>query len=217
MIKGLIFDMDDTLVDSLRVHRAAFKQALKNHKADISKIPEEVEATFPGRKGIEIAKYMVEYFSLDITPEALVKERNELVEESLKKVKPMPGFYKLMSFLNKKTIKFALASSGTRAHIKTTLKAVNIENSFDAIVSGDEVHKSKPEPDIFLLAAKKLNLNPEECAVIEDAFSGIRAAKKAGMKAIGIYHKQPVTKQDLSEADVILDNLGEIEEKIKEL
>jgi HAD superfamily hydrolase (TIGR01509 family) len=160
---------------------------------------------------------MVEYFSLDITPEALVKERNELVEESLTKVKPMPGFHKLMSFLNKKTIKFALASSGTRAHIKTTLKAVNIENSFDAIVSGDEVHKSKPEPDIFLLAAKKLNLNPEECAVIEDAFSGIRAAKKAGMKAIGIYHKQPVTKQDLSEADAILDNLGEIEEKIKEL
>lgn len=92
--------------------------------------------------------------------------------------------------------------------IELVVKKLGIDNCFEVLVSGDYVKNSKPAPDIFLYAADKLKVKPHECVVIEDSYNGVHGAKKAGMKVIGF--KNPNSgNQDLSEADFIIDSLGE--------
>jgi HAD superfamily hydrolase (TIGR01509 family) len=217
MIKAIIFDMDDTLVDSIRIHKKSFGEALKKYSADIEKIPKEIEQHLPGKKGIEVAKIFQQYFSINETPEKIHDERNKILFGLLKNIKPMPGYEKLLQYLKKTDLKIALASSGTKKHINETLKNLEIKKFLKVITSGEEVSKGKPEPDIFLLTAKKLKIKTSECIVVEDAISGVKAGKTAGMKVIGIPHKNPSVKQNLSEADIIINNLGEIEKTIKKL
>ncbi len=92
--------------------------------------------------------------------------------------------------------------------IKLVVKKLAIDNCFEVLVSGDYVENSKPSPDIFLYTAAKLKVKPYECVVIEDSYNGVHGAKKAGMTVIGF--KNPNSgNQDLSEADFIVDSLGE--------
>ena len=94
----------------------------------------------------------------------------------------------------------AIASSSPRLFIEAVVEKIGIQQYFTIIVSGEEVERSKPEPDIFLKAARLLNVNPFECLVVEDSKSGTIAAKKAGMKCIG-YLNLNSGEQDLSQAD----------------
>jgi beta-phosphoglucomutase-like phosphatase (HAD superfamily) len=102
----------------------------------------------------------------------------------------------------------ALATSSRKMKMKLVMEKLDFLQYFDAIVTGEEVHHSKPAPDIFLLAAKKLDLSTQDCLVIEDAASGVTAAKSAGMKCIAITttHKE----EDLEHADLIIHSFKEI-------
>ena len=97
------------------------------------------------------------------------------------------------------------------------LKKFKMEDLFNVIVNGDEVKHGKPNPEIFSIAVKKLNLPPEQCVVIEDATNGIIAAKKLGTKTIGIVNTKFKSNQDLSMADVVIDTLADIEKTVKNL
>ena len=107
-------------------------------------------------------------------------------------------------------IPIAIASSSPREFIEAVVKKIGIDQYFKILVSGEEIERSKPEPDIFLKAATLLNVSPTECLVVEDSKSGTIAAKKAGMKCIG-YQNVNSGNQDLSNADFIVNDIKEID------
>ena len=123
--------------------------------------------------------------------------------------KPVPGVTELLERLREMEIPMAIASSSPRQFIEAVIEKIGIKQYFTEWLSGEEAEHSKPEPDIFLKVAGLLNVEPDECIVIEDSTSGIIAAKKAGMRCIG-YRNVNSGNQDLSEADMIVNKIEEI-------
>jgi beta-phosphoglucomutase len=151
------------------------------------------------------AKHKVPY-SID----ELVKLTNDLtipVFKNMEKMEPMPGVVNLLDKLKSRKIPLALASSSFPEVIEIVLDKTGLRDYFDEIVNSRMVGKSKPAPDIFLLAAQKLNVSPEKCIVIEDSTNGITAAKSAGMFCIA-YNGPGSEHQDQSQADFIIQDYG---------
>lgn len=162
------------------------------------------------KRTIEIYK---EEFSFNESVEELMEERERRFFKLLdKRIPPMHGVIELVEFLNKRKIKIAIATSGPhKDRMKRILKELGISKYVSAIVTGDEIEKLKPAPDIFLLAAKKLNIKSEFCVVFEDAPSGVEAGKAAGMLSYGV-NRDNKTREQLIEkgADKVFKNLLEI-------
>jgi beta-phosphoglucomutase family hydrolase len=208
MIKAVIFDLDGVLVDSEPFSGEASSKALREFGIELT--PEERTRAF-GRTDLDIASYAIKLRGLDLNPRELVKRKDAVYSEIIKgKLRPMPHTRELIELLRSKGIPFALASSGTPGKIRATLSEIGFEDIFDTIVSGEDISRGKPHPEIFLKAAEKLGMEPGDCLVVEDAQAGIEAAKAAGMRCIAL--RSPSTYgQDFSKADRIIDSLEELE------
>jgi len=208
MIKAIIFDMDDLMINSYPIHILAGDELLKRYGHNLSEIPEKIRRGFVGKRVVDNIAVMKEYFKINRSVEELFSERQKIFFELIRnKIESMPGLFRLISILKKEKFDLALASSGTRDYIEIVLKKLGLD--FNNIISGDDVEKGKPNPEMFLLAAKSLNRNAEECLILEDSTNGIAAAKNAGMKVIAV--RNPYTlKQDLSKADLVVDSLDKI-------
>ena len=139
--------------------------------------------------------------------EKLAAKKNHWFVEYVNGMKPgeiFPGVQELISKMKARGIKVALASSSKNA--KTVIRLINIENVFDAIVDGTMIVHTKPDPEIFLLAAAKLKLKPQECIVFEDAEAGVDAALAAGMKCVGIG-----TPMQLGKANQVIKNTADFD------
>ena len=117
----------------------------------------------------------------------------------------MPGAIELIRLLKEHGVKLAIASSAPLENIQLVLSGLGIDDCFDTIVWGREVTEGKPSPQVFLLAARKLGVQPQECVVVEDAVAGVAAAKKAGMKCVAVTNTHHEV--SLREADLIVDTL----------
>jgi beta-phosphoglucomutase len=143
------------------------------------------------------------------TPEQkqeLADRKNRYFVESLSKVTTevlLPGALSALHELKNRGIKIAVASNSRNA--LTIIKQVKIEHLLDAIVDGHQIENSKPNPEVFLLAAKKVGVSPAHCLVVEDAVTGIESARRAGMKSLGIG-----TKERLPNANVVIPDLSAI-------
>ncbi|MFT7161627.1 MAG: HAD superfamily hydrolase (TIGR01509 family), partial [Bacteroidia bacterium] len=124
-------------------------------------------------------------------------------------IQPVPGVIELIKRLHEIEIPMIVASSAIRENIEVVTDRFGITKYFQGYVSGQDVERTKPNPDIFLKAAEKLNIEPENCLVIEDAKHGVEAAKAANMFCIG-YRNLNSGDQDLSKADMIVDKIDEI-------
>ncbi|MFH1544838.1 MAG: HAD family phosphatase, partial [archaeon] len=163
-------------------------------------------------------KEMLEKYKVKgVTPEELLEKKDEFFFPMLEEVKPIKGSIELLKELKGKGMKTALATSSRKKVADFILKKFNLEKEFNAVVNGEDVIHSKPHPEPFLLAAKKMKVNPEECLVIEDSEKGVIGAKKAGMKCIGLKDEKS-GRQDLSKADLVTGDLRKLShEKIKQL
>ena len=101
-------------------------------------------------------------------------------------IEPLPGVSQWVRRLHQQEWRQAIASAAPRKNVKTILEALHTADCFEAIVSAEDVHRGKPDPEVFLVAAAKLNVTPSHCIVVEDALHGIEAARAAGMKSIGV-------------------------------
>ena len=178
---SVIFDMDGTLLDTQKICIPAWdwageRQGFKNVGECI---PDVLGTNLVGWSNYLRKKYP----TMDV--DLFNTEFREYIAEHLV-VKYMPGAEMLLKFLKEKGIKLALATGSSEETIERHLKAVGAIDVFDVIVPGTAVSNGKPAPDIFLLAAQKLGVNPEDCFVIEDSPKGIIAGYNAGMKCIGI-------------------------------
>jgi len=210
MIKAVIFDMDDLMINSDPVHILAHNKFLKRYGYSLSSMPEKIRNESVGKRIIDDIAVMKDYFNIEKNAEELFSERHKIFMELIeKKLEPMPGLFELINILEKEKLDLAIGSSGTRDYINLVLKKINLNDKFKAIVSGEDVKNGKPDPEVFLLAAKRLDRHPEECLVLEDATNGIAAARNADMRVIAV--ESPYTlKQDLSKADLVVDSLDKI-------
>ncbi|MFA6511755.1 MAG: HAD family phosphatase [Patescibacteria group bacterium] len=207
MMKAVIYDMDDLMVNSNPLHAKAWELLLKRYGHSFKELPESMRSRFIGMRITDILNEIAQYFHLDEDINTLYKARAEVFLEMVKReLDAMPGLIESLTLLKKRSYPLALASSGTREYIQIVLTRFHIEDYFDVIISGDDVVRGKPDPETYRIAAQKLKIDPSHCIVLEDATNGITSAKAAGCKCIAV--RNPYTpQQDLSRADAIIDSL----------
>jgi beta-phosphoglucomutase family hydrolase len=198
--KGVIFDMDGTLIESTEADYLAWKRLFADYQKPLS-----YEDYFPllGAKSAVVvqSRLLLNEAQTKIALAKKLKYFTEIITKS--GIQPVPFAVKLLQHLQQYDLKIALATSSRSEKMKMVLKLTGLVHYFEVIVTGEEVNRSKPAPDIFLMVAKKLKLQPEQCLVIEDAINGIKAAKNARMKCVAITTTHSV--EMLQEADLIIE------------
>jgi len=202
----IIFDMDGVLADTGPIHFKSWVNLGREIGVEFTR--ELFEETF-GQQSPTIIRKLVGPNPDDILIEdwANFKEKNyrEMVKD---KLEPLPGVMKILADLKSKGFKLAVGSSGPSENVDLLLTSLKMEEFFDVIITAAEVEKGKPEPDVFLIIAKTLNIDPINCIVIEDAPVGIEAAKRAGMIPIALTTTH--NKEELLDADLIKQDLTEV-------
>ena len=210
--KAFIFDMDGVIIDSEHLHAVTKVQAIRSFGVDVRESDLNLES-YVGRSAKSFfSDVIAKYPELGDDWEVLAKKKHELYQKILREdpdLKPIDGIPELLERLKAKGYRIGLGSSSVMANIQLVLGRFGIMDYFDAIAAGSEVEHAKPAPDVYLLAASRLGIAPEDCTVIEDAGAGVMAAKAAGMRCVAI--KNPNSgEQDFSQADMIIDSYEEI-------
>lgn len=208
MIRAVIFDMDGVIVDSEPMHIEAEKQTLLEYGVNIT--TEELRS-YTGTTAEFEFNDLIRKYKLNTTTDSLFREKERILFRLLEgKTQPTKGVLDLIRNLKKHGIKLGIATSGHRKLAHYYLDKLGIEQLFDTVVCSEDITRSKPDPEIFLKAAKKLGVDPAECIVIEDSKLGIEAATKAGMKHIG-YSNPNSGSQDLSKADYVISDFTKLD------
>lgn len=187
MIKACIFDLDGVLVDTAHYHFLAWKRLAKEFDYELT---EEINEELKGVSRMKSLEIVLNHANVTLEnqkKELMADRKNTWFTEYVHNMNPdelFPGVRELFGRLKKDNIRIALASSSKNA--QTIIEILGIQNEFEAVVDGTMIVHSKPDPEIFLLAARKLNLNPADCVVFEDAEAGVEAALAAGMKCVGV-------------------------------
>ncbi len=205
MIKAAIFDLDGVIVDTAKYHYLAWKRLARQLGFDLT---EEDNEQLKGISRIHSMEIVARIGGLSL-PEAelrrLANLKNEWFIEYIEQMRPdevFPGVVELVKDLRARGIRIGLASSSKNA--PAVLGILQITELFDVVVDGTMIIHSKPDPEIFLLAAERLGLPPEVCLVFEDAEAGVEAALRAGMRCVGIG-----SEVQLGKADMVLARTGD--------
>ncbi len=183
-IKAVIFDLDGTLVDSMWIWEDIDIEFLASYGIDY---PKSFQKDLNGMSFTETARYFKERFAIPDSVEEIKRIWNTMAFNKYAKEVPLKnGVLEFIKTLKSKGIKMGIASSNSIELVSTVIKRFDLEAYFDTINTSCEVPKGKPAPDIYLLAAKMLNVKPEECLVFEDVMQGILAAKSANMKVCAV-------------------------------
>jgi len=207
MIQAVLFDLDGVLVSTDEYHYRSWKKL--SDEEGFNFYDHEFNHKFRGVARMECVEIITNASGRIYSPEQkqeLADRKNRYFAESLSSVTTealLPGALSALHELKNRGIKTAVASNSRNA--LTIIKQVKIEQLLDAVIDGHQIENSKPDPEVFLLAAKKVNTSPDHCLVVEDAVAGIESARRAGMKALGIG-----TKERLPNADIVVPNLSAI-------
>jgi HAD superfamily hydrolase (TIGR01509 family) len=211
MIQAILFDLDGLMVDSEPHSIASWQAVLAVRGANFDQTL--IDRAF-GLRVDETAQLLKDAWHLADSIADLAHEKIEYQVMHLNgNVKPMPGLFELLNAIDQLTLKKAVASSGQRRYVDAVLNSIGIIDRFGAIVAGDQVLRGKPAPDVFLAAARALNVEPQNCLVLEDAPAGVQAAKSANMLCIAIPNDH-TRSLDLSMADQILPSLYAIVDQL---
>lgn len=202
-LKAVIWDMDGVIADTAPFHFQAWQEVF--HKRKIPYSREIFQQNFGKRNDIIVRSIVGEGYPESEMEAILVEKEGLFRAKAAGKLKPIPGALELIDELRGYGVKMALGTSSPIENGQFVTRQLGIEDSFDAIVWGREVTEGKPSPQIFLLAAERLQVDPKNCVVIEDAVAGVAAAKRAGMKCLAVANSHPEEK--LAEADLVVDSL----------
>lgn len=204
--RGVIFDMDGVLIDSYEPHRISWQHMASEYGVQMT--DQQFASSF-GKTSREIIRT---FWGQDVTDDQIrrMDDRKEaLFRELLRgRVPVMPGAMELIDGLLAGGFKIGIGSSGPPENVSLVVEKLGLTGKLSGVTSAMDVTRGKPDPQVFLLTAGKMGLAPTRCAVVEDAIHGITAAKRAGMKAIGL--TGTTTRQALHEADLVVDGLAEL-------
>ena len=209
-IKAVLFDMDGLMIDTESLSTEAFINSAKAQGYNMTK---EETLKVLGFTKANIYQFWIDYFQgTNVDGKKLVDDHYEYIENVLYTVGPekMPYVEELLKYLRENNYKIAVASSSDTADIKNNLEKTKLEKYIDEIASGAEVENGKPAPDVFLLAAERLDVDPKDCLILEDSKAGIKAGKASGAMVFMVPDMFTVDKECEDTADRILTNLGEV-------
>ncbi|MFN7250083.1 MAG: beta-phosphoglucomutase [Anaerobacillus sp.] len=210
-IKACIFDLDGVIVDTAKFHYLAWRRLAQELGFDFS---EEDNERLKGVSRMDSLNILLEIGGVeldDAKKEELAQKKNDWYVELISDMDEseiLPGTTEFLTMLREAGIKISLGSASKNA--RTILTKIGLIEMFDAIVDGTHISKAKPDPEVFLLGAKELGVEPNECVVFEDAFAGVEAAINAGMYVIGIGSKETLHRANdvvASLAEMTLDRL----------
>ena len=212
-IKLAVFDMDGIVFDSERVYFEKWQQVCKKFGYEMD---EAIHKGLMGTNAITEREYLLNVYGGDCPAEKIREERVKMIYEHANTygMPIKPGFFELMSALKQKNIPAVLATSSERKRAMLYLEKAGITDRFMQITCGDEAKKGKPSPEIFLLAAKKADIAPEDCAVFEDSENGIIAAHAANMLPVFVRDIFPASQNVKNLSGYVLESLSEAAEII---
>lgn len=213
-IEGIIFDMDGILLDTESIAYECYRKIFKKYGYDMNK---EDYCLLIGRSRRSISEILIKKYGQGLQLTNIYSEKDIEMNEFICKNGPTvkPGVYELLDFLIEKEYKIAVATSTSRERAVDLLERTNIRDKLNAIVCGDEVKNSKPDPEIFLKAAEKLNVETNRCIVLEDSPVGIEAAHCGGIMSIMIPDLKEPDDKVKKLAYKICGNLLEVREFLK--
>ena len=189
-VAALIFDIDGTIIDSMPYHGRSWPIMLSRHGVGDEHL--ELLRRSAGRTGVEL---MRDIFGADLEharAQALVDEKEAIYREMFRpNFCEVAGFVEFARAAKRAGLKLALGTAGHAPNIAFAIEGLGLPDFFDAAVGAADVSRGKPEPDIFLEAAKRMNVPPQQCIVFEDAPLGIEAARRAGMRAVALTTSEP--------------------------
>src|SRR5271170_1128750 len=183
--RAVLWDMDGTLIDSEEYHWISWRNTMANEGITITR--EEFLASFGQRNDSIIPRWL----GAASTPERVERIGNakeKLYRHLVRKdgISPLPGVANWLNRLHNEGWLQAIASAAPRANVEVVLEALLASHFFEGIVSAEDVHRGKPDPEVYLTAASRVGATPDRCIVVEDAVAGIEGARSAGMRSIGV-------------------------------
>lgn len=195
--KGFIFDLDGVIVDTAKYHYLAWKKLSESIGIFFDEFQNEQLKGVNRINSLEkILGWGNKELSQDKFMELLARKNNDYLDyiSNMTRSEILPDVVRIISFLKDTDQSIALGSSSRNARI--ILKKLKLIKDFDAVVDGNNVSESKPNPEVFLLAAEELNVTPQDCVVFEDSIAGVKAANEAGMMSIGIGDEKVLKEAD---------------------
>ena len=184
MIKGVIFDMDGTIVDSLPYHYRAWETFFEDNK--VENFSDKLK-DYKGGGTLDLmtAVYGDKYSRKELK---IMTDDKEIIFREIYKnnVVPIAGFMEMFELIKSKKILVGIASNAIRKNVKMILSELKIYEEFDSIICGDEVRKGKPDPEMFNETVDRFNLKKEECLIFEDSVEGVTAAANSRVDVVGI-------------------------------
>ncbi|MFT7072969.1 HAD family hydrolase [Patiriisocius sp. Uisw_017] len=209
MLKAVLFDMDGVIVDTEPLHRKAYFMMFSDMNIAVT---EEMYTGFTGQATLNICKELVDCFHLSEKPETLVaikRKHFKYLFDNDGSLQLLDGVLNLIKDYHTNGLTLVLASSASMPNINRIFERFDLDQYFVAKLSGADLKKSKPHPEIFIKAAEASGHPRENCIVIEDSSNGIKAANDAGIFVIG-YDSEHSTDQDYSNANVVVSSFEEI-------
>lgn len=204
-VQGVIFDLDGTLIDSEKNYYEADRRLLKEYGIDLTP---EMKKEYIGCGNLDMLKAMKKRFGIADSPETLLKKKNDYYMETARSNTIVyPKTFSLLKKLKQEGYPLVLASGSSPGVLEEILTIAGLKHYFSLIISSEEVKHGKPDPQIFLESARRLDLLPQRCVVIEDSPQGVEAAKRALMLCIAIpsITEKPLHKSYL-QADLLFEN-----------
>ncbi len=205
MIKAVIFDLDGVIIDTAHYHYIAWKRLASEFGITLTPAHNELLKGVSRMRSLEIILSLGNIKLPREQQELLAEKKNNWFVEYIEAIRAeeiFPGVIELIRNLRKKNIKVGLASSSKNA--PRVIELLGISSDFDTLVDGTMIVQTKPDPEIFLLAAHKLGIEPKYCLVFEDAEAGVEAALAAGMKCVGVG-----SVDQLGKANLVIPNTGD--------
>jgi len=187
MLRAVIFDMDGVIIDSHPAHRRAWRAFLQSLGRPVSDA--ELNFVLDGRKRDEILRYFLGRLSEDEIREYGEQKDKFLREQSLA-IRPIPGIIEFLGEVRKARLATAVATSGSENRTRRVLDELDLAEKFDVVSCGDQVRRGKPDPAIYRLTCQMLGIRPDCSLAIEDAVSGVKAARTAGLMCIAIAERE---------------------------
>ena len=185
MIQALIFDMDGTIVDNMGVHTAVWLELLSEYGLEMT--PLQFQAATAGNTNSQLLRSLIDPEMSDAEVAAIAHKKEILYRERFRPfLKPVAGLVPLLEEAQRANVTLSVATAANQPNIEYVLDGLNLRHYFATVVGADDVLHGKPEPDLFLLVAERLSLDPKVCLVFEDSLAGLEAAHRAGMQSVAV-------------------------------